>query len=75
MRVLKTEVQLFIQANLISLPVTSFLLITLKIGVAYRKQCIAVAGLDPHTQLRYHQCSNSLAIVTRTKKRKITKQL
>lgn len=75
MRVLKMEVQLFIQANLTSASVISFLLVTLKIGVAYRKQCIALAGLDPHTLLRYHLCSNSLAVVTRREKRKISKQL
>jgi len=33
------EVQLFIQANLTSVPVISFLLITLKTGAAHRKQC------------------------------------
>lgn len=68
------ELHLFIQANLTSVPVISFVLITLKIGAAYREQCIGLAHLDPHTLLRYHQCSNSPAIVTRNK-RKITMQL
>lgn len=75
MRLLKMDLHLFIEANLTSVPVISFLLITLNIGAVYRKQCIALAHLDPHTLLRYHRCSNSLAIVTRSEKRKITTQL
>lgn len=61
----KIESYLFIQANLTSLSVFSFLLVTLKIAVAYRKQRVALPGPFPCTLLRYHQCSNSLAIVTR----------
>lgn len=56
-------------------PCNQFSADNIKIGVAYRKQCIAWAGLDPHSLLRYHQCSNSLAIVARREKRKITTQL
>lgn len=55
-------------------PSNQFSTDNIKIRVAYRKQCIALAGLDPHTLLRHHPCSKG-QLLQEQSRRKIIKQL